>query len=82
MDLLIDYKSLLDYTNLFSSKWLWKEWQNNTKISSITTKMKKLCCIICGKYRKLEKPIISYLLEKTLVLLLFTVSTKMKVKSI
>ena len=44
--------------------------------------MKKLCCIICGKYRKLEKPIISYLLEKTLVLLLFTVSTKMKVKSI
>ena len=30
--------------------------------------MKKLCCIICGKYRKFEKPKISYLLEKTLVL--------------
>ena len=27
--------------------------------------MKKLYCIICGKYRKLEKPKISYLLEKT-----------------
>ena len=30
--------------------------------------MKKICCIICGKYKKFEKPKISYLLEKTLVL--------------
>ena len=30
--------------------------------------MKKLYCVICGKYRKFEKPEISYLLEKTLVL--------------
>ena len=30
--------------------------------------MRKLYCVICGKYRKLEKPKISYLLEKTLVL--------------
>ena len=30
--------------------------------------MKKLYCIICGKYRKFEKPKISYLLEKTLFL--------------
>ena len=30
--------------------------------------MKKLYCAICDKYRKFEKPIISYLLEKTLVL--------------
>ena len=30
--------------------------------------MKKLCCVICGKYRKCEKSKISYLLEKTLVL--------------
>ena len=30
--------------------------------------MKKLYCAICGKYRKLEKPKISYLLEKILVL--------------
>ena len=29
--------------------------------------MKKLYCVICGKYRKFEKPKISYLLEKTLV---------------
>ena len=41
---------------------------NNTKISSITKKMKQLYCVICSKYRKLEKPKISYLLEKTLVL--------------
>ena len=30
--------------------------------------MKKLYSVICGKYRKFEKPTISYLLEKTLVL--------------
>ena len=30
--------------------------------------MKKLCSVIFGKYRKLEKPKISYILEKTLVL--------------
>ena len=30
--------------------------------------MKKLYCIICGKYRKFEQPKILYLLEKTLVL--------------
>ena len=29
--------------------------------------MKKVYCIICGKYRKFEKPKISYLLKKTLV---------------
>ena len=30
--------------------------------------MKSLYCVICGKYIKFEKPKISYLLEKTLVL--------------
>ena len=30
--------------------------------------MKKLYCVTCSKYRKFEKPKISYLLEKTLVL--------------
>ena len=30
--------------------------------------MKKLYCVICGKYRKFEKPKISYLSEQTLVL--------------
>ena len=30
--------------------------------------MKTLYCIICGKYGKFEKPKISYLLEKVLVL--------------
>ena len=27
--------------------------------------MKKLNCVICGKYRKFEKPKISYILGKT-----------------
>ena len=30
--------------------------------------MKKLYCVICGKYRKFEKPKMSYILEKTFVL--------------
>ena len=30
--------------------------------------MKKLHCVICGKNRKFEKPKISYILERTLVL--------------
>ena len=30
--------------------------------------MKKLFCVICGKYRNLEKTKISYLLENALVL--------------
>ena len=34
---------------------------------SITKKIKKLYCIIFSKYRKFEKPKISYLFEKTLV---------------
>ena len=29
--------------------------------------MKKLYCVICSKYRKSEKPKISYFLEKTLI---------------
>ena len=45
-----------------------KNEKNNTKIFSINKKMKKLYCVICGKYRKFEKPKVSYLLEKTLVL--------------
>ena len=42
----------------------------NTKIFSITNKvkMKKLYCAICGKNKKIEKPKISYVLEKTLFL--------------
>ena len=53
-------------TKIFSKKIFLK----NTKIFSITkkVKMKKLYCIICGKYRKFEKPKVSFLLEKTLVL--------------
>ena len=30
--------------------------------------MKKLYCVLCGRYRKFEKPKISCLLEKTLAL--------------
>ena len=30
--------------------------------------MKRLYCVICGKYRKFEKPKISFILERSLVL--------------
>ena len=30
--------------------------------------MKKIHCVICGKYRKFQKPKISYIFEKRLVL--------------
>ena len=33
--------------------------------------MKKLYCVICGKYRRFEKPKIENLSEKTLVLSIF-----------
>ena len=40
--------------------------------------IKKLDCVICSKYRKIEKPKMSYLIKKTI--LLFAVSIKMKNK--
>ena len=39
----------------------------NSKIFPITKNMKKLFCIICGKYRQFEKSKISYFLEKTVL---------------
>ena len=38
--------------------------------------MKILCCVICGKYRKYEKPKISYILQKTFFL--FIICSKCK----
>ena len=43
--------------------------------------MKKIYCVICGKYRKFEKPKISYLLKKHLFFLLFAVSARMNMKN-
>ena len=54
IELMLKSKTLLEYTKLFSP--------------NLQKKTKKLYCIICGKYRKYEKPKISYLLEKRLVL--------------
>ena len=38
--------------------------------------MKKICCVTCGKYRKFEKPKISYILETTLVLSIISCNCK------
>ena len=38
--------------------------------------MKKLYCAICHNFRKFEKPKISYLLEKTLVLSVICIKCK------
>ena len=44
----------------------------------VTKKMKKLYCVICGKYRKFGKPKLSYFLEKTLVLLIICSKCKIE----
>ena len=40
--------------------------------------MKKLCCVICGKYRTFEKLKVSYLLEKHKFFLLYVVSGRLE----
>ena len=42
--------------------------------------MKKVCCVVCGKYKKFKNPKTSCILEKTLVILLFAVSVSVKMK--
>ena len=42
--------------------------------------MKKLYCVICGKYKKFENPKISYILEKILVISIICGSIKMKME--
>ena len=44
--------------------------------------MKKLLCVICGKYRKFEKPKMSYLFEKKSVLSVICRKFKSKDKKI
>ena len=68
INFMLKCKSLLEYTNLFSPN----DYEKNDKmiLFSVTKKMTKLYCIICGKYREFEKPKV-YLLEKTLVLSIF-----------
>ena len=72
---LLKGKSFPDYANFFSPN----DHKNNDKII-LTKKMKKLYCFICTKYKKFEKPKISYFLEKHLSFLLFAVSGKMNMK--
>ena len=38
--------------------------------------MKKIILLICGKWRKFEKPKVSYLLEKTLILFIICSNCK------
>ena len=42
--------------------------------------IKKLYCVICGKYRKFRNPKISYIFEKHQIVLLFAASERMKMK--
>ena len=68
IDFMLKSQILLDYTNLFPPNDYVKNDKVILKIFSIIKKMKKLYCVICGKYRKFEKAKISYLLKKTLFL--------------
>ena len=60
IDFMLKGKSLLDYKNFFS----YNGYEKNDKIFSINKKMKKSYCVFCGKFRKREKPEISYILGK------------------
>ena len=71
IDFILKSKSLLEYENLFSPN----AYEKNNKI------VLKFYCVICSKYRKFESPKISDLLEKTLVLSLYAVSVKIKIKN-
>ena len=64
IDFMLQDKRLLEYANLFSRDDYEKnDEKNNSKISSITEKIKKLCCVIYSEYRKFEKPKLLYLLD-------------------
>ena len=63
---MLKVKSLLDYTNLFSPNKNQKNGKNNSKLFSITNKVKmnKIYFIICGKYKKFKNPKLSYIFKK------------------
>ena len=48
-------KSLLQYTNLFSLNKYEKNEQNNIEIFVIESKVIKIYCIVCNKYRTFKK---------------------------
>ena len=56
IDFMLKGKGFLDYTNLFLSMIMRK----------MIEKMKKIYCVICGKYRKFANPKLYYLLEKNI----------------
>ena len=58
-------KVFLDYTNLYFRN----NYEKNDKILlKDFQSLKKLYCVICGKYRTFEKPKTPYIFEKTLTL--------------
>ena len=61
-------KSLPDCTNSFSCNDCEKNDKITLKYFQDLKRWKKLYCVICCKYRKVEKPKISCFLERTLVL--------------
>ena len=78
-------QSLLDYTNLFSPN----KYEKDDKITfrffewiSKKVKMKKIYCIVCGKYRKFKNPKISCNKIKKQSFPLFAVSVTVKIKNI
>ena len=50
--------------------------QRNIEIFAKIKKMKKLYCVICGKYRKFEKPKMSYFLGKISVFSIICIKWK------
>ena len=65
IDFMLKSKSLLDYTSLFSPNDYDKNDEIILKYFHELNRLRWLYCVISGKYRKFEKPKISYLFEKT-----------------
>ena len=80
VDFKLKSKSLLEYTKLFSPN----DYENKDKIIlkyfGKLKRGKKNIALFAVSVKKLEKPKISYLLEKKYFLLLSTLSARMKMK--
>ena len=80
IDLMLEGKSLLDYKNFFSPNHYEEIDKRILKYFQLLKRWKKIYCVTCGKYRKFERPKISYILEKTLVLSIICCNCKNECK--
>ena len=67
VDFMLKARSLLEYTNLFLSRYYEKNGKIILNIFNKFSKWKKIYCVVCAKYKKFN-PKTWYIFRKTLVL--------------